>query len=91
MADIEMLSVVALLEDLPEEALVRGQVGTVVENRAPGVHEVEARDENGRAYAIVRRVGASGSAASADRPLPSSGGCCPSRTDEAGAASEVKA
>jgi hypothetical protein len=30
MANIEMLSVVALLEDLPEEGLVRGQVGTVV-------------------------------------------------------------
>jgi uncharacterized protein DUF4926 len=32
-ADIEMLSVVALLEDLPEVGLVRGQVGAVVENR----------------------------------------------------------
>ena len=31
MADIEMHSVVALLEDLPGEGLVRGQVGTVVE------------------------------------------------------------
>ena len=36
MADIEVLSVVALLQDLPEEALVRGQVGTVVENWARG-------------------------------------------------------
>jgi hypothetical protein len=31
MADIGMHSVVALLQDLPEEGLVRGQVGTVVE------------------------------------------------------------
>jgi hypothetical protein len=53
MADIEMLSVVALLEDLPEEGLVRGQVGTVVENWAPGVYEVEFCDDNGRAYAMV--------------------------------------
>jgi hypothetical protein len=53
MADIEMLSVVALLEDLPEEGLVRGQVGTVVESWAPGVYEVEFCDDNGRAYAMV--------------------------------------
>ena len=53
MADIEILSVVALLEDLPEEGLVRGQVGTVVENWAPGVYEVEFCDDNGRAYAMV--------------------------------------
>jgi hypothetical protein len=38
-ADIEMLSVVALLEDLPEVGLVRGQVGAVFENWAPGVYE----------------------------------------------------
>jgi hypothetical protein len=53
MADIEVLSVVALLHDLPEEGLVRGQVGTVVENWAPGVFEVEFSDDNGRAYAMV--------------------------------------
>ena len=29
MAEIEMLAVVALLQDLPEHNLVRGQVGTV--------------------------------------------------------------
>jgi hypothetical protein len=53
MADIEMLSVVALLQDLPEEGLVRGQVGTVVESWAPGVCEVEFSDDNGRTYAMV--------------------------------------
>ena len=42
MTDIEMHSVVALLEDLPKEGLVRGQVGTVVENWAPDVYEVES-------------------------------------------------
>jgi hypothetical protein len=53
MADIEMHSVVALLEDLPVEGLVRGQVGTIVESWAPGVYEVEFSDDNGRAYAMV--------------------------------------
>jgi Domain of unknown function (DUF4926) len=53
MEDIEMLSVVALLEDLADEGLVRGQVGTVVEKWAPGVYEVEFCDDNGRAYAMV--------------------------------------
>jgi hypothetical protein len=53
MADIQMHSVVALLEDLPGEGLVRGQVGTVVENWGPGVYEVEFSDDNGRAYAMV--------------------------------------
>jgi hypothetical protein len=53
MADIEMHSVVALIEDLPEEGLVRGQVGAVVENWAPGVYEVEFSDDSGRTYAMV--------------------------------------
>lgn len=53
MADIEILSVVALLEDLPAEGLVRGQVGTVVENWAPNVCEVEFCDDNGKTYAMV--------------------------------------
>lgn len=44
---------VALLEDLPEEGLVRGQVGTVVETWNPGVYEVEFCDDDGRAYAMV--------------------------------------
>ena len=50
---IELLSVVALLKDLPEHGLVRGQVGTVVENWAPAVYEVEFSDDNGRTYAMV--------------------------------------
>jgi hypothetical protein len=53
MADIEILSVVALVEDLPAEGLVRGQVGTVVESWAPGVYEVEFCDDDGKAYAMV--------------------------------------
>jgi len=53
MTGIEMLSVVALLEDLPVEGLVRGQVGTVVESWAPGVYEVEFADDNGKTYAML--------------------------------------
>lgn len=50
---ITLHSVVALLEDLPEHGLVRGHVGTVVENWAPGVCEVEFSDDQGRTYAMV--------------------------------------
>ena len=53
MPDIEVLSVVALLQDLPDRGLVRGQVGTVVETWVPGVYEVEFSDDNGRTYAMV--------------------------------------
>jgi hypothetical protein len=42
-----MLSVVALTEDIADEGLQRGQVGTIVENLAPGVYEVEFSDETG--------------------------------------------
>jgi Domain of unknown function (DUF4926) len=53
MTEIELLTVVALLEDMPEKGLVRGQVGTVVEILAPGVFEVEFSDDAGRKYATV--------------------------------------
>jgi len=53
MPEIELLSVVALLEDLPERNLRRGQVGTVVEVLAPGMYEVEFIDDSGRTYASV--------------------------------------
>lgn len=51
MSEFEMLSVVALLEDLPKAGLLRGQVGTIVERLAPGVYEVEFSDDSGRTYA----------------------------------------
>jgi hypothetical protein len=53
MTAIEVHSVVALVEDLPQEGLVRGQVGTVVETWAPDIYEVEFSDDNGRTYAMV--------------------------------------
>ena len=49
---MKLLDVVALLEDLPEFSLYRGQVGTIVEVYEPEVFEVEFSDLNGRAYAI---------------------------------------
>ncbi len=48
-----MLDVVALVEDLPERHLVRGQVGTVVEALGPGVFEVEFSDDEGHTYATL--------------------------------------
>ena len=53
MSGIEILSAVAMLEDLPEQGLLRGQVGTVVESWAPGVYEVEFSDDEGRMYASL--------------------------------------
>jgi len=49
----KLLDVVALTADLPERKLYRGQVGTVVENLAPNVFEVEFSDEEGRTYASL--------------------------------------
>ena len=48
---IELLSTVALAEDLPGRMLKRGEVGTAVELLAPDVYEVEFCDEDGQTYA----------------------------------------
>lgn len=50
---VELLSVVAILSDIPKENLTRGQVGTVVERLAEDVYEVEFVDPNGRTYALL--------------------------------------
>ena len=50
---IRILDVVALTEDLPAQGLYRGQVGTIVEDLAPDVFEVEFCDNDGRAYAML--------------------------------------
>jgi len=50
---MELLSEVALLQDIPEKGLVRGQVGTVVELLSPIAAEVEFCDDQGRTYAVV--------------------------------------
>jgi Domain of unknown function (DUF4926) len=53
MPEFEPLTVVALLENLPGKGLLRGQVGTIVEDLAPGVYEVEFSDDSGRTYASL--------------------------------------
>jgi len=53
MRGFELLSVVALLEDVAGKSLKRGQVGTIVERLAPGVYEVEFSDDQGRTYASL--------------------------------------
>jgi hypothetical protein len=72
MTGIDMLSVVAMLEDLPEEGLVRGQVGTVVETWVPGVYEVEFCDDTGKTYAIYGRAEGRATHAVTPRACPSS-------------------
>ena len=52
-ADLILLSVVALLEDIPEHRLVKGQAGTLVESLGPDVWEVEFSDERGQTYASL--------------------------------------
>ena len=46
MRELELLPVVALLEDSKDHKLLRGQVGTIVERLGPGVHEVEFSDDS---------------------------------------------
>jgi hypothetical protein len=50
---ITPLSVVALLEDLLQHGLLRGQVGTIVEKLVLGVYEVEFSADNGKSYASL--------------------------------------
>ena len=50
---IKLLDIVALVVDLPEYKLLRGQVGTVVETLADGkAFEVEFSDRDGRTYEL---------------------------------------
>ena len=57
MIELPLLSVIALMKELPEKNLRRGQVGTIVEELAPGVYEVEFSDDQGRTYASVALPG----------------------------------
>ena len=49
----KLLDVVALLQDQPRSGLLRGHVGTIVENLAPDGFEVEFSDDSGRTYATM--------------------------------------
>ena len=50
---VNLLDVVALLDDLPEEGLTRGQVGTVVEQLDNDTVLVEFSNDDGAAWAIT--------------------------------------
>ena len=50
---LQLLDVVALKQPLPENALLAGQVGTIVELLAPNVYEVDFSDNNGQTYAML--------------------------------------
>lgn len=50
---MKLLDVVALTQDFPEKHLIRGQVGTIVEELEQGVFEVEFIDLNGKSYAMA--------------------------------------
>lgn len=50
---MELLAEVAVLHDMPDKGLVRGQVGTIVELLSSSVAEVEFSDDQGRARAIA--------------------------------------
>jgi hypothetical protein len=53
----KLLDTVALLSDIAEEGLVRGQVGTVVEQLGSDIVEVEFSDDNGQTYAMLALPG----------------------------------
>jgi hypothetical protein len=53
MPKLEPLAVVALLQDVPEHGLERGQVGTIVDILSPTAAEVEFVDNNGHTYALA--------------------------------------
>jgi hypothetical protein len=50
---IKQHDVVTLTEDMPQHGLVRGQVGTIVEQYSPDAFEVEFVDNSGHTYALV--------------------------------------
>lgn len=50
---MKLLDTVALTEDVPSHQLRRGQVGTIVEELAPNVFEVEFSDNKGQTYALL--------------------------------------
>jgi Domain of unknown function (DUF4926) len=52
-APVKLLDVVALLVDKPQDRLVAGQVGTVVEVLAPNAYEVEFLDSKGHTIAVT--------------------------------------
>ena len=50
---LKILDVVAGTEDIPNPALHKGQVGTIVEILQDGIYDVEFSDANGCTYALA--------------------------------------
>jgi hypothetical protein len=50
---VKLLDVIALLEDRPQQCLLSGQVGTVVEVHGPDGFEVEFLDPQGQTIALA--------------------------------------
>jgi hypothetical protein len=50
---IKLLDVVALLKEIPEKKLLRGQIGTIVERYTDAEFEVEFSDNNGKTISML--------------------------------------
>ncbi len=50
---IKLLDVVALLKEIPEKKLLRGQIGTVIECYTDKDFEVEFSDNNGKTISML--------------------------------------
>jgi hypothetical protein len=48
---LKLFDTVAMLKDIPENKVVKGQVGTIVEEHRNGVFEVEFADKDGQTIA----------------------------------------
>ena len=53
MDEIKILDVVAVMDNIPQHGLRRGEVGTVVDRWKDGAYEVEFSDDTGEAYAFA--------------------------------------
>ena len=52
--NLKILDVVALLKDMPEKKLLKGQVGTIVEKWDTNVFEVEFSNTKGETLALAQ-------------------------------------
>ena len=50
---IKLLDVVALLKEVPEKKMLRGQIGTVTERYTDTEFEVEFSDNNGKTISML--------------------------------------
>ena len=51
--EVNILDVVAVLKECPEEGVEKGSIGTVVEAYTSGFYEVEFSDDNGNALSFI--------------------------------------